>query len=156
MLTLLAAAMLVPPPVAGDDRTAILASVNSLIDALATSDGEAVDALLESEGTFVRVDLTNPAAASQRVTSFADIRKDTNKDVAVMSEKLGIPTLMQRGPIAYVWVPYGFFTGGKLSHCGIDAFTLVNRDDRWRVAGLVYTVEATSTCAALAAPTTPE
>lgn len=155
MLTVLAALALVPPPAADDQRTAILASVNSLVDALTSSDGEAIDALLERDGSFVAVDMMKPGTVRQAVTSFADVRKDANQDGPVMLEQLGIPTVLQRGPIAHVWVPYSFAVKGRKTHCGIDAFTLVRRDDRWRVAGLVYTVEPLDQCAALAAPEVP-
>lgn len=156
MLTMLVAALLVPPPVAGDDRTAILTSVNSLIDALTSSDAEAVDALLESEGSMVSIDLTSPGASKTSVVSFAQLRKDVAAEGPPMTENLGVPTVLQRGPIAQVWVPYSFAINGKLSHCGMDAFTLVNRQDRWRITSLVYTVEAPAACAALAAPKVAE
>lgn len=146
--------MLTPPPLEEDQRTAILASVNAMVDALTAQDAEAVDALLESEGSFVAVDLRKAGEPRHTVTSFAELRKPDASEPPVMTERLGIPTLFQRGGIAQVWVPYRFSVRGKLSHCGIDAFTLVKRDDRWRVAGLVYTIEKTDQCKALAAPET--
>lgn len=152
LLLLPTGAIATPPPLPGDERTEILASVKSLIDALASNDHEAVDALLEREGSMVRHDIRDPAKPGQTVTAFAKLRKPDDGDGPVMVERLGIPTLFQRGPIAQVWVPYRFSIAGKLSHCGIDAFTLVKRDDRWRIAGLVYTVESTDRCKELAAP----
>jgi len=147
--------MLVPPPSdLGDQRTEILASIHSLVDALATGDHEAVDALLESDGTMVRVDVRDPANLGQQVIPFAELRKPTIRDIPPMVETLGIPTLFQRGAIAQVWVPYRFSISGTLSHCGIDSFTLVRRGDRWRTASLVYTVENTDQCKAVAAPET--
>jgi len=144
--------MAIAPPEPGDQRTEILSSVNSLIDALAAGDHEALDALLETDGTIVRIDRRDPANLSQTVTPFAELRQPDESDRPVMIERLGIPTLFQRGEIAQVWVPYRSSIGGKLSHCGIDAFTLVKRNDRWRTAGLVYTVEGTDQCEVLAAP----
>ncbi len=152
MLTLLLAAAMIPPPLEGDDRTAILESVNSLIDALTSSDGEAVEALIETDGSVIAVDMRIPRSPSQRTTSFDVLRTEMNREVPVMIEKLGIPTVMQRGPIAQVWVPYSFAREGKLTHCGMDAFTLVNRNDRWRTASIVYTLEKLENCAALGAP----
>ena len=152
LLLLPASAMATPPPLPGDERTEILESVNSLIDALASNDHEALDALLEREGSMVRHDIRDPAKPGQTVTTFAKLREPDEGDGPVMSERLGIPTLFQRGPIAQVWVPYRFSISGKLSHCGIDAFSLVKRDDRWRTAGLVYTVEKPEKCKELAAP----
>ena len=43
--------------------------------------------------------------------------------------------------IAVAWVPYSFSQDGKLSHCGIDVFTLFNTAEGWRILNLSYTVE---------------
>ncbi|MCB2046966.1 MAG: hypothetical protein KDE32_01920 [Novosphingobium sp.] len=152
VLAALSMAMAAPPPLPGDERTEILASVNALVDALASNDHEAVQALLEGEGSMIRHDIRDPRKTDQTVTPFAKLREPNLRDQPVMIERLGIPTLFQRGPIAQVWVPYRFSISGKLSHCGIDAFTVVKRDDRWRVASIVYTVENTDKCKELAAP----
>jgi hypothetical protein len=45
------------------------------------------------------------------------------------------------GPIAVVWTPYDFYRGGRFSHCGVDAFTLVRVAGGWRIATGTYTVE---------------
>ncbi|MFN6933708.1 MAG: hypothetical protein ACK4NZ_00975 [Tsuneonella sp.] len=146
--------LMIPPPVAGDDRTEILESVHSLVDAITSGDYEALDALLESEGSVIAVDTLDPAERRQEVMTFTKLREPDGRDRPVFIERLGIPTVLQRGDIAHVWVPYRFSVSGTLRHCGINAFTLVRRDDRWRTAGIVYTVEATSTCAEVGAPET--
>ena len=46
-----------------------------------------------------------------------------------------------QGNLAQVWAPYDFHLDGKLSHCGIDSFSLVRKADGWRVAGVSYTVQ---------------
>ena len=43
--------------------------------------------------------------------------------------------------VAQVWVPYDLYIGKTWSHCGVDAFTLLKSDGRWRVASLIYTIE---------------
>ena len=37
---------------------------------------------------------------------------------------------------------YDFWTDGKFSHCGIDAFELIKTVDGWKIAGGTYTIEA--------------
>ena len=49
--------------------------------------------------------------------------------------------LMVQGNLAQVWAPYDFHLDGKLSHCGIDSFSLVRNADGWRVVGVSYTVQ---------------
>ena len=48
--------------------------------------------------------------------------------------------------VAQVWVPYDLYIGKSWSHCGVDAFTLVKTDGRWRVASVIYTIEQPPAC----------
>jgi hypothetical protein len=48
--------------------------------------------------------------------------------------------------VAQVWVPYDLYIGKAWSHCGVDAFTLLKSDGRWRVASLIYTIEQPPAC----------
>lgn len=43
--------------------------------------------------------------------------------------------------IATVWAPYTFHLGDKLSHCGIDVFTLLKTVQGWKIVSTVYSVE---------------
>lgn len=51
-----------------------------------------------------------------------------------------------QGPIASVWYPYDLYVDGKWSHCGVDVFTLLKRDGRWRIATLVWSAEQPPVC----------
>jgi hypothetical protein len=48
--------------------------------------------------------------------------------------------------VAVVWMPYDLYIGEKWSHCGVDTFTLMKSEGRWRVAALVYTIEQPPAC----------
>ena len=48
--------------------------------------------------------------------------------------------------VAMVWMPYDLYLDGKWSHCGVDVFTLMKQDGRWRVASVIYTVEQPPAC----------
>jgi hypothetical protein len=41
--------------------------------------------------------------------------------------------------IAQVWTPYAFYLNDGLSHCGINAFTLVKSDQGWKIAFIADT-----------------
>lgn len=156
MLVMLLAAALVPPPVAGDDRTAIIATVNTLLDGLTSGDRAKVAGVLEGEGSFAALDRRNPDKPRDRVTSFAGILASLKPEDLKLVEKIGTPTVTQHGDIAQVWAPYAFAVNGKPTHCGIDAFHLVRRDGQWRISGLIYSVEPLTTCAALGSPSLTE
>jgi hypothetical protein len=48
--------------------------------------------------------------------------------------------------VAQVWVPYDLYIGKSWSHCGVDVFTLLESEGRWRVASLIYTIEQPPAC----------
>ncbi len=43
------------------------------------------------------------------------------------------------GPMATVWAPYKFYLGEKFSHCGVNAFTLVETESGWKIAAITDT-----------------
>lgn len=57
------------------------------------------------------------------------------------------PEIRVQGPIAVVWYPYDLYVQGKWSHCGIDVFTLLKYEGRWRIATLVWSAEQPPVCA---------
>ena len=54
-------------------------------------------------------------------------------------EQLGEPVVQQHQNLATVWVPFRFYLGGKLSHCGVNAFTLVAEGESWKILSLIDT-----------------
>jgi hypothetical protein len=43
------------------------------------------------------------------------------------------------GNFAQVWTEYAFYVGKKFSHCGVDAFQLVNNGSGWKIIHLADT-----------------
>ena len=54
-------------------------------------------------------------------------------------EQLGEPIVQQDQNLATIWVPFRFFLGGKLSHCGVNAFTLVWNGNNWKILSIIDT-----------------
>ena len=54
-------------------------------------------------------------------------------------EQLGEPVVQQDQNLATVWVPFRFYLGGKLAHCGVNAFTLVVEGTSWKILSLMDT-----------------
>jgi len=55
-------------------------------------------------------------------------------------------TVRVQDRVAQVWMPYDLYIGDKWSHCGVDTFTLMKNEGRWRVAALIYTIEQPPAC----------
>ena len=69
--------------------------------------------------------------------------------------RTGVPTFTERGfdptvrvqdRVAQVWMPYDLYVGERWSHCGVDVFTLMKSEGRWRVAAVIYTIEQPPAC----------
>lgn len=153
---LLAANAAVPPPEEGDDRTAILYTVNALFDRLGTADGEQFREVLAPEGTIFIHNLMDPDDPRLIVRSNAIMTDRTGPDEHQLAQRMGVPTVLQHGDMAHVWAPYAFWVDGERTHCGIDSISLSRSDGTWRVTNMSYTVEPTERCAELGAPENPE
>ncbi len=58
---------------------------------------------------------------------------------AVFLEKILSYNIQVDGTMAHVWTPYEFYMDGKLSHRGVNAFTLFKENDRWKIIYLIDT-----------------
>ena len=151
----LAATVALAPPLRGDERSQILAAANALLHALDKGTAQELEALVDPAGRMVIIDRTKSSETIRTLPMRQFITElPGHKDR--LAERIGNPTLMQRGGLAQVWAPYTFWINGKVSHCGIDNFTLVKREGRWIVSDLSYTREPVTECASLGAPAEPE
>jgi len=63
----------------------------------------------------------------------------------VWREELGTPVVQQSTNLATVWVPFRFYLDEKLSHCGVNQFTLFWNGEQWKIIHLIDTSEACET-----------
>ncbi|WP_309640625.1 nuclear transport factor 2 family protein [Flavobacterium sp.] len=57
----------------------------------------------------------------------------------IFREQLLSFTIQVDGSMAHAWTPYEFFVDGKLSHKGVNAFTLFKEKDRWKIVYIIDT-----------------
>ncbi len=60
---------------------------------------------------------------------------------AKWEERISEPKTLTHGTIAVVWAPYVFHLNGKLTHCGIDVFSLIQAKGAWKIATVADTRE---------------
>lgn len=56
-----------------------------------------------------------------------------------LSEPIWNTKIEVDGNFAQVWTDYAFYIGKKFSHCGVDAFQLVNNGSGWKIIHLADT-----------------
>ena len=120
-----------------DERAAVLAAVQAFFDVMSRGDTAAASEVLTADGRFYSVG----PDGTVRSTAHASFAKQIGDRGTRLLERAWDSEVSVHGPIAQVWTPYDFHINGAFSHCGVDAFTLVKSDGRWRVAGIAYTVE---------------
>lgn len=54
-------------------------------------------------------------------------------------EKLLNYTIQVDGAMAHVWTPYEFYINGKISHKGVNAFTLFRDNGLWKIVYIIDT-----------------
>ncbi len=131
-------------PMAAPDRSAILKTVDDFFEAFLDADETALLAVTRPDALVLS---TNPEAEGtpvrrndfSRITD--DIRAGTFPKV---EEPYWSPIVLQRKNLALVWAPYEAWVNEKLSHCGVDLFTLTREDERWLIESIQYTREASA------------
>ena len=54
-------------------------------------------------------------------------------------EKILSYSIQVDGTMAHAWTPYEFYMNGKLSHKGVNAFTLFKENDMWKIIYVIDT-----------------
>ena len=57
-------------------------------------------------------------------------------------ERMWDPEIKIDGQLASVWTRYDFYQDGKFSHCGTDAFHVIQTVAGWKISSVVYTIES--------------
>jgi hypothetical protein len=114
-----------------------LGAVDALFAAMAKHDVDASRRLILPGASFVVV-LPDGTVKIESDTGYLD---KLGKHKEAFRERIWDARVTVQGNLAQVWAPYDFHLDGKLSHCGIDSFSLARNADGWRVVGVSYTVQ---------------
>ena len=124
----------------GSERQAVLGTVQSFFDFLATRDPDLGAKILLPEGVFVTVREANGKRQVGTFTNAQSIERMRGATQEMREAFVGEPRVMVEGDVATVWARYLFEVDGKLSHTGVDAFNLVRTDTGWKICGGAYSV----------------
>lgn len=129
------------------DKKAVISMVNQFFEALEKKDTALYGSLvMRNAQIWVSRKLNDSLQTPMR--SFAeDIQKLPQYKETLLERALSYLVTIHNN-IAVAWVPYSFHLGQKLTHCGIDVFTLLKTTAGWKIVSTVYTVEPDG-CAAL-------
>jgi hypothetical protein len=130
------------PPPAGEEA-AVLVPVDALFAALAARDGQAALAHVDPKGNLA-VATEQPDGTRTIVNrTWAEFADHLKPGPERYEERLINPAIEIDGDLAMVWGAYVFNIDGKLHHCGVDHFSLVRADGRWKILNLAWTSRTT-------------
>ena len=128
---------------ASDERVRVIAVADSALAAITRKNFTAfTDFMLDSAVTFSARETDGQTRAAFRTRA----QQRATQSNGTLTERGFRPEVHIAGPLAVVWMRYDFYTDGKWSHCGVDAFTMLKTDGRWRIATLVWSVEQPPAC----------
>ena len=148
-LALAAAAPLAaePAPDRNSDEAAVIATVEAFMRGLAAKDAAAMRAHVTEPGFVAKVEERDGADRVGLIPMTQLIASVSSIPVPV-SEPLRGEVITVDGAVATVRADYDFIIDGKLSHCGVDIFTLMRIDGAWKIATITYSHLATGCGAA--------
>ena len=121
------------------DRAAILATVQSLFDALGERDTDLLREVLHPEILMHSVERSAAGERSASTSTLEGMVDRLEADGPRMTERMWGPEVRISGDLATVWTPYDFYVGEDLSHCGADAFILMREGGDWQITSLSWT-----------------
>ncbi len=132
--------LLLFPIFLGAQDAEILKPIYQLFDGMRAGDSTAVRTAFMPD-VFMETILTNKdGKVTVKQGSLLDFvtAVGTPHD-AQWDEKIGSYKIRKDGNLATVWTDYTFYLGDKLSHCGVNSFTLVNQLNGWKIKHLIDT-----------------
>lgn len=121
------------------EEKAVLSVIDRFFSCMTTRDSSGMAAILEPDGIFTITEI-GPKARAPRFITNKDYLARVKKGSGTLLERYWDPTVRMDSALAVVSCPYDFHFDGVFSHCGLDVFTLVKRDDQWRIAGCAYSM----------------
>lgn len=125
---------------AQDQEVQIKQTVNYLFTSMKSSDAEGLYSIFMENATLKSIikDSTGVTRiVDEKISDFASSVAKLPK--GYVDERISFETIKIDGDMAFVWAPYDLYIDGKFKHCGVDAFTLIKRKDKWKILSLVDT-----------------
>jgi hypothetical protein len=135
-------AVLVPPQAGAQasDSAAVMQSLDRMLEAMRTRNADGLRAVFHEA---VRFTLLRPAPGGTTravvLTGEQFITAATNPNGPILDEPIRNPVLHVDADLATVWAEYQVRIGGKVSHCGYDAFQFVRVSGVWKVIAVADT-----------------
>ena len=118
----------------------ILDIVNKFLNVLETGDVTSAKEILMTDGSNFSVREEGDSLTIKH-TDYKTLIGSLPKTKGKYKEVINDPKVLIHGNIAVVWTEYKFYIDNQFSHCGMDSFSLIKDENKWKIASIIYTVE---------------
>lgn len=131
------------------EGAAVMAPINATFAALAARDGSLIMPHVDANGRLL-ASVRGPTGTRVSTPSWEAFTSGLRPGPERFEEIMVDPVIAIDGDVAMVWGEYIFRIDGRISHCGVNHFTLTRHDDAWTIVNLTWTQRATD-CESIAA-----
>jgi hypothetical protein len=125
---------------AQSETESIKKSINTFFAGMKSNDSSLINSTLDSACFLYSIMQTKAGATvleEEKMATFLKVVTDLkgeNIDERPLSFDIKID-----GALAIAWTPYKLFLNDQFYHCGVDVFTLINRNGSWKIMGITDT-----------------
>lgn len=124
---------------ASPERDDIVAALQTLFDALAGGDADLLRGIMDPDIVMTYSETSADGETVLGSSSLDELATRIEASQGPLIERMWNPVVRMSGAMATIWTPYDFYVGSEFSHCGVDAATLMNTEDGWKIVGLSWT-----------------
>ncbi len=125
---------------AQNDSTDVVKAIQNLFDAMHSGDSAALVQCFTSNAYLQTISVKSPGNPLVRTEDISKFGQFVQQAVpGSVREEFRVQYVHEEGVLAHVWAPYQFFYNGVFSHCGVNAFMLVQTASGWKIQYLTDT-----------------
>lgn len=140
LLATLALTCATPAAAQTTDEEAVMAVVTRMFDGMRAGDSAMVRSTFHPSITSASIFVNRQGEPTIHIGQPDEFVKAVGTPhESQWDERIWDPTVLIDGRMATAWIPYAFYLGGDLSHCGVNSFQLFNADDGWKIIRITDT-----------------
>ncbi len=122
----------------GADEQLVMRPVTALLAGIAARDSAAINAQLLPGGSATTVTEQPGGRRTTTRLTWPEVLTHFQPGPEKFEQRFSDPAIETDGSVAVVWGNYVFLIDGKVHHCGIDHFDLVQDNGIWKIANVTW------------------
>ncbi len=120
-------------------NSTILVPIHHMFDGMRAGDSSMIASAFTKNATLESYIASDEGVKTHTTKASEFIKSAGQPHDKVWNEVIWSYDIRKDGPLATVWTEYTFYHGDRLSHCGVNAFQLIQQDDDWKIARITDT-----------------